>query len=128
MVGTGGPDRIAALAVTPQGRLLAAGTSQTPSEQNLSAIVRLGGDAHSPQGSVAASPGSRPCPAARSGPARPSASTRSASTDPDGPIAKYEWDIDGDGTFERTGVKVLGSYPAPDARRRAPCASPTPTA
>ena len=37
----------------------------------------------------------------------------SGSTDPDGPIAKYEWDIDGDGTFERTGVKVLGSYPAP---------------
>ena len=37
----------------------------------------------------------------------------SGSTDPDGPISKYEWDIDGDGTYERSGVKVLGSYPAP---------------
>jgi hypothetical protein len=37
----------------------------------------------------------------------------SASTDPDGPIVKYEWDIDGDGSFERTGAKVLGSYPGP---------------
>ena len=52
----------------------------------------------------------------------------SASTDPDGPIAKYEWDIDGDGTFERTGAKVLGSYPGPDRSPACSCASPTPTA
>ena len=31
---------------------------------------------------------------------RPSPSTRSASSDPDGTIAKYEWDLDGNGTYE----------------------------
>src|SRR3954447_4885973 len=74
VIGTGGPDRIGALALTPQGRLLAAGSSQTPSEQNLSAIVRLGGDAHAPQSAVAVT-WVRPCPGARCGRARRSAST-----------------------------------------------------
>ena len=112
VVGTGGPDRIAALALTPQGRILAAGTSQTPSEQNLSAIVRLGGDAHSPQGAVKVT-WEQAVPGRAVRPGQTVGFDASASTDPDGPIAKYEWDIDGDGTFERTGVKVLGSYPAP---------------
>ena len=112
VVGTGGPDRIAALALTPQGRILAAGTSQTPAEQNLSAIVRLGGDAHSPQGAVKVT-WEQAVPGRAVRPGQTVGFDASASTDPDGPIAKYEWDIDGDGTFERTGVKVLGSYPAP---------------
>ena len=113
VVGTGGPDRIAALAVTPQGRLLAAGSSQTPSEQNLSAIVRLGGDAHAPQAAVAVT-WEQAVPGRAVRPGQTVGFDASASSDPDGaPIAKYEWDIDGDGTFERTGVKVLGSYPAP---------------
>ena len=111
-VGTGGPDRIAALAVTPQGRLIAAGTSQTPSEQNLSAIVRLGGDAHAPQAAVAVT-WEQAVPGRAVRPGQTVGFDGSASTDPDGPIASYEWDIDGDGTFERTGVKVLGSYPGP---------------
>ena len=56
------------------------------------------------------------------GPARPDRRLRRVRLDRSrrAPIAKYEWDIDGDGTFERTGVKVLGSYPAPDGRRRDP--------
>ncbi|RKQ87238.1 putative delta-60 repeat protein [Solirubrobacter pauli] len=111
-VGTGGPDRIAALAVTPQGRLLAAGTSQTPSEQNLSAIVRLGGDAHAPQAAVKLS-WEQAVPGRAVRPGQTVGFDASASTDPDGAIAQYEWDIDGDGTFERSGAKVLGSYPAP---------------
>lgn len=112
VVGTGGPDRILALAVTPQGRLLAAGSSQTPSEQDLSAIVRLGGDAHAPHGAVKIT-WEQAVPGRAVRPGQTVGFDASASTDPDGPIAKYEWDIDGDGTFERTGVKVLGSYSAP---------------
>ena len=113
VVGTGGPDRIQALAVNPQGRLIAAGLSQTPSEQNLSAIVRLGGDAHAPQAAVAVT-WEQAVPGRAVRPGQTVGFDASASTDPDGaPIAKYEWDIDGDGTFERTGVKVLGSYPSP---------------
>ncbi len=112
VVGTGGPDRIAALAVTPQGRLLAAGSSQTPSEQNLSAIVRLGGDAHAPHGDVKLT-WEQAVPGRAVRPGQTVGFDASGSTDPDGPISKYEWDIDGDGTYERSGVKVLGSYPAP---------------
>ncbi|MDA0184515.1 PKD domain-containing protein [Solirubrobacter phytolaccae] len=111
-VGTGGPDRIDALALTPQGRLLAAGTSQTPAEQNLSAIVRLGGDAHTPQAVVNLS-WEQKVPGRVVRPGQTVGFDGSASTDPDGPIAKYEWDIDGDGVFERSGAKVLGNYPAP---------------
>jgi uncharacterized delta-60 repeat protein len=111
-VGTGGVDRILALALTPQGRLIAAGESQTPSESDLSAIVRLGGDAHSPQASVKVT-WEQAVPGRAVRPGQTVGFDGSASTDPDGPIAKYEWDIDGDGTFERSGVKVLGSYPGP---------------
>jgi uncharacterized delta-60 repeat protein len=111
-VGTGGPDRIDALALTPQDRLLAAGTAQTPSEQNLSAIVRLGGDAHAPQAAVKLT-WEQAVPGRVVRPGQTVGFDASASTDPDGPIAKYEWDIDGDGVFERSGEKVLGSYPSP---------------
>jgi len=34
----------------------------------------------------------------------------SESVDPDGEIASYEWDIDGDGTFERTGRTTASGY------------------
>ncbi len=112
VVGTGGMDRVAALALTPQGRILAAGTSLTPAEQNLSAIVRLGGDAHSPQGSVKVT-WEQAVPGRAVRPGQTVGFDASASSDPDGPIAKYDWDLDGDGKFERTGVKVLGSFPAP---------------
>jgi hypothetical protein len=35
----------------------------------------------------------------------------------DGAIVKYEWDLDGDGTFERTGVQAATSFGAPGARQ-----------
>jgi hypothetical protein len=38
--------------------------------------------------------------------------TATAFTDPDGSIARYEWDLDGDGTFEATGRSVTHSYSA----------------
>ncbi|MFB6179662.1 MAG: PKD domain-containing protein [Halorientalis sp.] len=34
----------------------------------------------------------------------------SATTDPDGQITRYEWDVDDDGQFERSGVKVAVSF------------------
>jgi hypothetical protein len=34
----------------------------------------------------------------------------------DGSIVKYEWDLDGDGTFERTGVQAATSFGAPGPR------------
>ncbi|MDA0165226.1 PKD domain-containing protein [Solirubrobacter ginsenosidimutans] len=111
-VGTGGVDRIFALARTPQGRLIAAGESQDPSEHDLSAIVRLGGDAHSPQANVAVT-WEQAVPGRAVRPGQTVGFDGSASSDPDGPIVKYEWDLDGDGSFERTGAKVLGSYPGP---------------
>ncbi|MCC6831937.1 MAG: PKD domain-containing protein [Thermoleophilia bacterium] len=37
------------------------------------------------------------------------------STDDSGPIAKYEWDLDGDGTFEKTGPEATTSYGAAGA-------------
>ncbi|WCB92621.1 hypothetical protein DSM104299_01318 [Baekduia alba] len=36
-----------------------------------------------------------------------------AFTDPDGSIARYEWDLDGDGTFEATGQTATHRYDAP---------------
>ena len=126
-VGTGGVDRIVALALTPQGRLLAAGASQTPSEQNLSAIVRLGGDAHAPQAAVAVT-WEQAVPGRAVRPGQTVGFDASASTDPDGPIAKYEWDIDGDGdvrAHRRQGARQLpgptiaGVTPARHRRRRA---------
>ena len=38
--------------------------------------------------------------------------TPSAFTDPDGSIARYEWDLDGDGSFETTGASPRHSYAA----------------
>jgi PKD repeat protein len=37
----------------------------------------------------------------------------STSSDPDGSVAKYEWDLDGDGLFETTGAKPSFLYAAP---------------
>ena len=36
----------------------------------------------------------------------------SESTDPDGSITKYEWDFDGDGTFDATGKRVTRTFSA----------------
>ena len=104
-----GHDRIAALALTPTGRLVAAGTAQTPGEQNVSAIIRLGGDTHAPTGDVKIT-WETPVPGRAIRPGQTVGFDASGST---GNIVSYEWDIDGDGTFERTGAKVLGSYPNP---------------
>ena len=118
-VGTGGVDRILALAVTPQGRLLAAGESQTPSETDLSAIVRLGGDAHSPQASFTVT-WEQAVPGRAVRPGQTVGFDGSASTDPDGPIVKYEWDIDGDGSLRAHRRQGARQLPRPDRRRRAP--------
>lgn len=37
----------------------------------------------------------------------------SASADPDGTVTTYEWDLDGDGTFEATGVNPTHTYADP---------------
>ena len=52
----------------------------------------------------------------------------SGSSDPDGTIAKYEWDLDGNGTYEtNTGTTPTVDADLPDRRRRSPsaCGSPT---
>ena len=55
-----------------------------------------------------------PPPRIRRKPAKPSTSTASGSSDPDGTIAKYEWDLDGNGSYEtETGTEPVAtrSYP-----------------
>ena len=49
------------------------------------------------------------------------------STDPDGTVAKYEWDLDGNGTYETdTGTTATATTPTtPPATSRSACASPT---
>lgn len=37
----------------------------------------------------------------------------SSSSDPDGTIVAYEWDLDGDGTYETTGARPAWTYAAP---------------
>ena len=62
---------------------------------------------------------------------RRSPSTPPASSDPDGTIAKYEWDLDGNGTYEtNTGAKptTTASYADRRATARSACGSPTTTA
>ena len=46
----------------------------------------------------------------------------SGSSDPDGTIAKYEWDLDANGTFERNSG-ASRRRPRPRTRRRAPATS-----
>ena len=108
-VGTGGDDKAAAVALTPAGRLLVAGRSLTPSEVDTGAIVRLGGEAHGPTAVVNASwPQSAPGRAVR--PGQLVSFDGSASSDPDGPLSTWEWDLDGDGQFDSTGPKVSMTY------------------
>ena len=58
---------------------------------------------------------------------QPTAFNASASSDPDGTIAKYEWDLDGNGTYETdtgTTATTTKTYAAPGTSTSA-CASPT---
>ena len=113
-------DRIFALALTPQGRLIAAGESQDAERERPLGDRPPRRRRTLPAGRRRGDAGSRPCPAARSGPARPSASTRPASTDPDGPIVQVRVghrrrrDLR---AHRREGARQL---PRPDRRRRAP--------
>ncbi len=55
----------------------------------------------------------------------------SGSTDPDGTVAKYEWDLDGNGSYEtNTGATATTTRSFTDCRRprRSACGSPTTTA
>ncbi len=63
-------------------------------------------------------------PRTRSTPARRSAFNASGSTDPDGTIAKYEWDLDGNGTYETdtgTTATTSRSYASAGNRRTSSC-------
>jgi streptogramin lyase len=70
--------------------------SQTP--------VSTGGNLSAPEG-IAIEPNRSPTASLtvnreQAGPRRPVTLDGSASSDPDGPLARYEWDLDGDGSFE----------------------------
>ena len=63
---------------------------------------------------VPAIPGSSPAPGCPVGPASPASP---GSSDPGGSITTYEWDLDGDGSFEtntgnQTSAAVVGGFPA----------------
>ena len=52
----------------------------------------------------------------------------SGSSDPDGTITKYEWDLDGNGTYETnsgTTATTTKAYTRPRHAARSACASPT---
>ena len=66
---------------------------------------------------------SRP-PRTRSTPGQTVSFNASASSDPDGTIAKYEWDLDGNGSYETdtgTTPTATSSYATAGDRRRSAC-------
>jgi uncharacterized delta-60 repeat protein len=111
VVGDGGDDEATAVALTPAGRLLAAGrTANTARDTGF--VLRVGGTAAAPVAALSFS-----WPHTVDGrPVRPGQTVTfdaGASHDPDGTIASYSWDLDGDGQTDHTGPTATMAYTNP---------------
>jgi uncharacterized delta-60 repeat protein len=104
-------DLAAAIALLPSGRMLVAGTTAT-GERNTGFLARVGGTASAPNAAFTTS-----YPHTRADrPIRPGQTVTfdaSGSSDGDGTVAAYAWDLDGNGQTDHTGPVVTTSYGAP---------------
>ncbi|HEY4096352.1 MAG TPA: PKD domain-containing protein, partial [Baekduia sp.] len=110
-VGPSADDEGAAIALTPTGRLLVAGMTENAAHGQDGFVLRVGGTHATP---IAKATVSWPhTVAGRS--ARPGQTVTfdaTGSTDADGDIASYAWDLDGDGQTDHTGPTATIAYPA----------------
>ena len=108
-IGTTGSDQAGAIGLLGSGRLIVAG-STADSAGNTGFVARLGGG--SGQAPIASFTSSYPH-TVDGRPIRPGQTVSfdaTASSDPDGTVASYEWDLDGNGQTDHTGPKVSMTY------------------
>jgi uncharacterized delta-60 repeat protein len=107
-IADGGDDEAFALALAPKQHLLLAGRTANSLDKS-GFFARLGAVASAPTASFT----TNYTPTRPDRPLRPGQSVTfdaAASADPDGTIATYQWDLNGDGQFDQTGAKVTTSY------------------